>query len=106
MAERKQFNTSLTESARAQLAVAAEARNISRDSLVDAILRDYAAGAETEQREPWIRVPFRVDAEVLAAAQAEAKRRGEKLSDALRQRIEALSDPSDPSDLSGPADAR
>lgn len=91
MAERKQFNTSLTESARAKLAAAAEARQVSRDRLVEEILRDYAEGAETEQREPWVRVPFRIDADVLAAAQAEAKRRGEKLSEALRQRIDALS---------------
>ncbi len=92
MADRKQFNTSLTEPARIRLAALAQARAVSRDALVEEILREYAAGAQTEQREPWVRVPFRIDADVLAAAQAEAKRRGEKLSEALRQRIDALTE--------------
>ncbi len=94
MAERRQFNTSITESARTRLASLASARGVSRDALVEEILRDYAAGAPTAQPEDWIRVPFRIDADVLAAAQAEAKARGEKLSEALRQRIDALFDQS------------
>lgn len=89
MAERKQFNTSITETARTQLAGLAAARGVARDGVVDQLLRAYAAGAPTEQPEEWVRVPFRVDADVLEAAQAEAKRRGEKLSEALRQRIDA-----------------
>ncbi|MFT4288345.1 hypothetical protein [Nocardioides sp.] len=90
MSERKQFNTSLTEPARQRLATLAEQRGVSRDSLVEEILRGYAAGDPTVQREDWVRVPFRIDADVLTAAQTEAKRRGEKLSEALRQRIDAL----------------
>ncbi len=90
MAERKQFNTSLTEPARQRLAALAERRGVSRDGLVEEILRGYAAGDPTTQREEWVRVPFRIDPDVLAAAQAEAKQRGEKLSEALRQRIDAL----------------
>ncbi|MFT4262641.1 MAG: hypothetical protein QM572_04620 [Nocardioides sp.] len=90
MAERRQFNTSITETARRQLARVADERGISRDRLVEELLREYAAGAPTSQPEDWVRVPFRVDADVLEAAQAEARRRGEKLSEALRQRIDAV----------------
>lgn len=91
MADRRQFNTSMTETARAQLAQLSTDAGYARDTIVERILRDYAAGAPTTQPEPWVRVPFRVDADILAAAQAEAARRGEKLSEALRQRIAALS---------------
>ncbi|UDY23819.1 hypothetical protein [Nocardioides sp. Kera G14] len=90
MAERKQFNTSITETARGQLARLAEERGVSRDRLVEELLKDYADGAPTTQPEDWVRVPFRIDGDVLEAAQAEAKRRGEKLSEALRQRIAAV----------------
>ncbi|WP_300682797.1 hypothetical protein [Nocardioides sp.] len=89
MPDRKQFNTSITATARDRLAALADAESVSRDGLVEQLLRAYAAGAPTTQPEDWVRVPFRVDADVLARAQEEARRRGEKLSEALRQRIDA-----------------
>jgi len=89
MSDRKQFNTSITATARGRLAALAEGSDRSRDAYVEELLREYAAGAPTSQPEDWIRVPFRIDADVLARAQAEARVRGEKLSEALRQRIDA-----------------